>query len=273
MAMDALLLAGVELGYSPPTLRLYGWSRPCVTLGHHQNPERELDFNALNHRDWDWAFRCTGGRCVLHADEITYAIFAKSDSESWCESLSSASRQIAKALEKAMGTPTLASTVLPDPTMSPRADKSPTPLCFASKSQDEIHFHGRKLVGSAQRRLRNSFLQHGALPLSGKQSRLIDVQPGEESEKEKRRLLAETYDANWSEALGQSISFENARDCLSKGLGEGLQVEWALGELNTWEENSWQKYQVLRNGPEAAKNILHEFLGRIPSASEYASHA
>lgn len=50
--------------------------------------------------------------------------------------------------------------------------------CFAASVPGEIVAAGRKLVGSAQRRSRRSFLQHGSIPLAGDQSALSAIWPG-----------------------------------------------------------------------------------------------
>src|SRR5215217_2995118 len=97
MAVDAAVLAAVEEGRSPPTLRLYGWEPWCVTLGSHQDPARELDPKALRERGWDFAVRPTGGRAVLHAGELTYSILARRDEASWCATLAESYDRIGAA--------------------------------------------------------------------------------------------------------------------------------------------------------------------------------
>ena len=78
MARDLQLFEALEtdLPGAAPTLRLYGWQPWAVSLGLHQDPARSLDLDAVARRGWDWVRRPTGGRAVLHADEITYALTA-----------------------------------------------------------------------------------------------------------------------------------------------------------------------------------------------------
>ena len=78
MRRDAALFAALE-AETPgalPTLRLYAWQPWAVSLGSHQDPARALDLAALAARGYDWVRRPTGGRAVLHADEITYCLAA-----------------------------------------------------------------------------------------------------------------------------------------------------------------------------------------------------
>lgn len=278
MALDAFLLAGVESGSSPPTLRLYGWSRPCVTLGHHQDFHRELDEGALSRLGWDWAYRATGGRAVLHDDEITYAVMAGADAAPWCASTALATRAIAEALVAAMGLPE-AEAVAGEPPDLPRSSQGPSRLCFASKSRDEIAYRGRKLVGSAQRRLRRSFLQHGSLPLSGGQSRLLEAQPmGEKTVSALRagagvREAAAATDAHWSEALGHPIGFTEARAKLAENFAAALQVEAQVGGLTEREAESWGRWRAAAERADAAKILVREAAGLAESGERIGVYA
>jgi lipoate-protein ligase A len=73
MAVDEAILESVAVGTSPATLRLYDWSPACLSLGYAQDAE-DVDLERLRARGWDLVRRPTGGRAILHADEITYAV-------------------------------------------------------------------------------------------------------------------------------------------------------------------------------------------------------
>ncbi len=278
MAFDAFLLAGVEAGLSPPTLRLYGWSRPCVTLGHHQEFRRELDEAALSRLGWDWAFRATGGRAVLHDDEITYAVIAGVDAAPWSASMAQATRAIAQALVAAMGLAD-AMAVAGDAPGSPRPPQGtsgasrPSRLCFASKSRDEIAYRGRKLVGSAQRRLRRAFLQHGSLPLTGSQLRLLSAQPAATGVRIPERAEDGAVDTNWSEALGRPLPFLEARRRLAEGFADALGVEAYPDVLSAAEAEAWRQWRGEADKPDTAKILLREAANPPEAGTRAAAHA
>jgi lipoate-protein ligase A len=74
MAVDDALLEAARRNEAPPTLRLYRWSRPTLSLGRHQDPCRGIDHEFRRSRGIDLVRRPTGGRAVLHDDEVTYSI-------------------------------------------------------------------------------------------------------------------------------------------------------------------------------------------------------
>lgn len=163
MAIDEAILSAVEAGQSPPTLRVYGWSPACISLGNSQDPERELDLEAVAARGYDVVKRITGGRAVLHIDELAYAVIARADSESWCGSQAQSYRAISQAVAQALSAAGFGVTLDRGyPVEKPQALRAMTP-CFSSTARSEVVFGERKVVGSAQRRTRSAFLQHGSI--------------------------------------------------------------------------------------------------------------
>ena len=157
MAVDEALLECAPSG--PPTLRLYAWEKPSVSLGYRQ-------------RAPDWLRRCasagveavrrvSGGGTVVHAGDLTYAISASACSGALPADLGGSYAWIRDALLDGLLRAGL------------RADRSPgrpgaelEDLCFASSTGYELELEGRKLVGSAQRRTAWGLLQHGSIRLS-----------------------------------------------------------------------------------------------------------
>lgn len=181
MAVDAAVLRAVESGDAPPTLRIYGWDPWCVSLGHFQTPEHELDLAALKTRGWDFVMRPTGGRAVLHAEEITYSLLARRDEAHWCTTLGLAYDRIGAAwaevlqgfglcMVRGAGVPTSARATHGSPLQG-----QPAPPCFVSTSRAELAFAGRKVIGSAQRRTREAFVQHGSIPVTPAHECLVEV--------------------------------------------------------------------------------------------------
>ena len=76
MAIDEAILWAVAEGKSPPTLRFYGWEPPCLSIGYSQSMEGEVDVDKCREVGVDFVRRPTGGRAILHADELTYSVVA-----------------------------------------------------------------------------------------------------------------------------------------------------------------------------------------------------
>ncbi len=74
MALDEALLDSIAAGQSPPTLRLYRWQRPAVTLGRFQSVSRTIRLDACSRLDVPLARRLSGGRGILHGDDLTVSL-------------------------------------------------------------------------------------------------------------------------------------------------------------------------------------------------------
>ena len=159
MARDVRLAEAVARGEHPPTLRLYGWAPPAVSIGHHQTPETACDPAACAAAGWDVVRRPTGGRAVLHAsDEVTYAVALPLtlapegvlSSYAWiADALLAAYRLLGVPAELARG----------------RGLEDRSGACFDAPARSELVVAGRKVTGSAQVRRGGYLLQHGSLPL------------------------------------------------------------------------------------------------------------
>jgi lipoate-protein ligase A len=164
MARDVAVLEAVSAGESPPTLRLYGWDPPCLTLGKHQGLEAaDLGFCRAN--GIDVARRPTGGRALLHHLELTYSVVAPLATPPLPTALQEAYRLICGGLVRACRALGIDAELtggevnlrLPAPTS--------TVPCFEAPAEGEVVVRGRKLVGSAMRAHAGCILQHGAILL------------------------------------------------------------------------------------------------------------
>ena len=166
MAVDeAILESYLESGAEdlPPTLRLYGWDPPALSLGKSQPSSGAHAPHVLRERGIDLVRRPTGGSAVLHDRERTYAVVGSLRREPFRGGVLDTYRSISHALEDAMrslGASASASSVLGESRQAVLG-----PACFALTSAHEIAVAGRKLVGSAQLRRGRAFLQHGSIPL------------------------------------------------------------------------------------------------------------
>jgi len=266
MAVDAAVLRAVEAGEAPPTLRLYSWKPWCVSLGSHQNPARELEASALKARGWDVVPRPTGGRAVLHTDELTYSILARRDTAGWCASLALSYERIGEAwaaalqdfgLDMVRGSPLA-------PERVQGLGNLPAAPCFASSAKSELAFGGRKVVGSAQRRTREAFVQHGSIPLSPDHERLVEVLPLDEAAKAAYLSTLRAHAISLGEIT--AVPGPAARAAWERGLSArllaALGIEGEEGRLTESEE-------AFAHGREAALRAEQErFFGGRGERSE-----
>jgi len=157
MATDHALAACLEGGEG--IVRLYGWSRPTVSFGKNE-PATRIG------TDVAYVRRPTGGRAVLHDQELTYAVVAPLDAFG---GVREAYLRINEALADALRSLGAAVDVVGHgaPSLSP--DAGP---CFQAPAPGEIVAGGRKVVGSAQARLEGALLQHGSILIAGDQGPL-----------------------------------------------------------------------------------------------------
>ncbi len=165
MAIDEAMLRRANDCPDPvTTLRLYLWEPAAVSLGYAQNPEKAVRFDFCRQQGIDVVRRPTGGRAVLHDRELTYSVVSNELEAFGGSGILDCYLVIARALHGALaaiGCPARIS-----PGSRKRKDSLPSPMdapCFVSTSRYEITAGGRKLIGSAQRRLKRSFLQHGSI--------------------------------------------------------------------------------------------------------------
>lgn len=166
MSVDSRLFSEVDSDPEPRTiLRFYGWRRPTISLGRHQNPEAALDLEYCSARGIEWVHRPTGGRAVLHDDELTYAVISN-DPVLFGTGVYENYRRISEALRVGLGLLGVHAVLAPETRKLQARPGGPDPPCFMSPSRYELTIDGRKIAGSAQRRGRRGFLQHGSLPLT-----------------------------------------------------------------------------------------------------------
>src|SRR5262252_3055243 len=175
MAIDASLLEEVDRSENPRTIvRFYGWQNPTISLGRNQKIDKAVDEGYCRTNGIDIVHRPTGGRAVLHDDELTYAVISN-DSEAFGDTIYGNYKRVSEALclgYKRLGVPAV---LAPDTRKHPAYPDDADLPCFISPSRYELMVDGRKIVGSAQRRVRRSFLQHGSMPITCDRSALAQA--------------------------------------------------------------------------------------------------
>ena len=178
MAVDELLLTRVAESGGAPVLRFYTWRPPAVSIGSNQTAATELDLARCSQQGIDVVRRPSGGRAVLHWNELTYSLLWIEDEPSLAGGVSESCRRIGECLVAGLQLFGVAAEL--EQGDRGRGGAAPTSAaskgpCFASTSRWEITCGGKKLVGSAQRRIRGGVLQHGSLLLGPEHLRLGDL--------------------------------------------------------------------------------------------------
>lgn len=235
MAIDEAISRAIAEGLVPPTLRFYAWAPPCVSLGRNQ-PIAGIDLAQIAALGYQVVRRPTGGRAILHTDELTYSLIAPPEHPLMTGYVLDSYLRISHGLVAGLRRLGIAAEEAPG---SNRAGPDVSAACFEVPSAYEIVAAGRKILGSAQARRAKSVLQHGSLPLTGDLTRLVDclALPDEAARAALRDSLAEH--AATAEALtGRAISYEEAVEALSAGMAEALGIELVEAEL-TDQERAW----------------------------------
>jgi lipoate-protein ligase A len=186
MSIDAALLDEVAKSPDPKTIvRIYQWRQPTISLGRNQKIESAVDSAYCAAEGIDVVQRPTGGRAVLHDDELTYAV-ASNDSSFFGDTIYANYKHISEALCDALILLGIPAVLAPETRKHSSMAGGPADgdlPCFLSTSRYELTVMGRKVAGSAQRRLRQSFLQHGSMPIAcdrerlSRATRMIDPAP------------------------------------------------------------------------------------------------
>jgi lipoate-protein ligase A len=239
MALDHAIMESSGAGDAPPTLRLYAWHPPCLSLGFSQ-PLKDVDEGLLLELGWNLVRRPTGGRAILHTDELTYMITGPESHPHLKGGVAAAYQTLSRGL--------IAGLHLLGVEAQTRSGKTPgeqersNPVCFEVPGAYEITVEGRKLVGSAQMRKHNAVLQHGSLPLRGDLGRIC--QGLHFADRLSRlhaaaqvRLRATTLE----ECLGHHVGWKAAAEALTEGFRLALQWRFVPCDPTAAEEQRAQE--------------------------------
>ncbi len=211
---EALMLRAGRVNEA--VLRIYGWSRPTLSLGRNQTARDRYDIEGARARGIDFVRRPTGGRAVLHHHEVTYSVTAP---VSLLGSLRESYRAINRLLIHGLRRLGVDAREADPHGAAPRPGILP---CFVLPAKGEIVAGGRKLVGSAQVRDGGALLQHGSI--------LVDDDQALASSLLLAPAAAPPSAATLHELLGRVPSLDEVAGALSAALpgAEPLELDSAL---------------------------------------------
>jgi lipoate-protein ligase A len=234
MAIDEAVFNACKRGQTPPTFRLYGWHPPAVSIGYGQRLDEELDVDRCRMYGIDIVRRHTGGRAVLHDEEITYALAVPEGHPAIGPSSYDTYRRISEALIRALRDMEIPAQLV---ARTPPQGDAPDGACFSHAARYEIAVHGRKLAGSAQRRSGGFVLQHGTLLLGPGHKRLPLLLPHHQHER-RRRMMEDLNERTVSaaELLGRRIPFHDMAARIPPAVTVHLGIALEAGALSPQEE-------------------------------------
>lgn len=240
MAIDEAIFTGVQQGCSLPTIRFYDWQPSSVSCGYNQNIFQEVDFTALEKYGFGFVRRPTGGRLVLHDEEVTYSVIGPA-AERLAGNVTQSYSEISKAL--AEGLTLMGIDVdLEKGDLSSKHQRQAANPCFTSSSRYELKYKRKKIVGSAQVRKADCILQHGSILLNFGQNKLADILPDLTADQKKRMadfLGRKTVGIN--QILETKISYSEAVDFLI----EGFKKKWDRDNFVTYSNMEIEEVKLI----------------------------
>ncbi|MBN1448847.1 MAG: lipoate--protein ligase family protein [Bacteroidetes bacterium] len=213
MRFDVQRAERLDAGTVGPLLRVYGWKPWCISLGRHQRID-EIDCERTAEAGFDIVRRPTGGRAILHAEELTYCVVMPSEGRG----IMDVYRQISEALTAGL------KRLVPDIDIAKaqpnfqRLYREPGGIpCFSSSARYEIEFGGKKLVGSAQRRIGSAVLQHGSILIGDAHLRLADLLTVDEDVRAQLRHDMQEHTITLQDILQRPVTREEVLDAVKKG--------------------------------------------------------
>lgn len=248
MAVDEALARLCDEGAPGfPVVRFYWWTVPTLSLGAKERLQEAADIEACKRMGIALVRRPTGGRAVLHDKELTYSVIAPLGVAPFDDTVEASYRVIAEAmragfaelgihLELTAGSRKIRPTTLPTPELGDAERMRAAALrhlpCFAAPSRYELAAGGRKVVGSAQRRLRNAVLQHGSILLRSEPERLAEASGTDRARLEELEQIM----IGLEEISGRTVERTDLIEPLLRALRPALRADLPPAELTAREQ-------------------------------------
>ncbi len=242
MAIDEAILDAHLDGSVTPTLRLYGWQPRAVSIGYGQKLSNTIE-SRMKSRGYDVVRRPTGGRAVLHEFELTYSFVgsaggaddfggALSDSvigayKQICQGLILAFKELGVELELGESS----------------SNYKNAQDCFLATTSADLHYQGKKMIGSAQLRRKSAVLQHGSILLNQPQDLMnLLLKEGESTQGESSKTEIQRH-ANLFEILGEPVSIPRLQEVMKIGFESAFSNQYDIENLKDQELELAQQYR------------------------------
>jgi lipoate-protein ligase A len=230
MATDEAILEAVGRGDSPPTLRLYKFVPATASLGYFQKLANAVDIEACRARGYDVVRRPTGGRMVLHDDELTYAVIAPDNLPGLEQTVTESYHHLSEGLKAGLE---FLGVDVSFAEQKPEGEGSAA--CFDAPSWYELNVAGRKIVGSAQVRAHGGVLQHGSVMMDFHAEDVAFACGGTPERQARLANVLRRRALGIKEALGREVRFDDVAGALRRGFETALGVKFVRGTLTRTE--------------------------------------
>ena len=244
MAADDMLAGKLPDDEFDAALRFYTWDPPAVSLGCHQTIDA-VDIKACSRMGWDVVYRSTGGRALLHLNDLSYSIIIPScgDSYQLFHRLYEGVGRAIKAVLNELGM---------DAAITKPSDKYHTDLrrlraglCLDSKVRGEVTVSGKKVAAAAQHVYRDCLLQHGSIMINGDPGAIALVSNLTESEREVMADRLRARASSLDEISGEQIDIYTLTEMLKKHISDIIGLE-IFGD--SWSEDEIRQIEMQRDG-------------------------
>jgi lipoate-protein ligase A len=235
MAVDEAILNNHLAGHVPATLRLYEFSPSAVSLGYAQTLS-PADLAHLEREGLDVVRRPTGGRAVLHRQDLTYSFIApvgstacSGESPTLSAGVVEAHKQICHALIA-----TFLEFGIKLELGRSQSNYRHLNDCFEATTTADLHFAGSKVVGSAQLRRKSALLQHGSVVLATSPTMLSDLLPEGKPDGNPKKRDSKRPGSLFG-LIGRTVSASEFNQAFKSGFGQAFGVSFYDGELTEVE--------------------------------------
>ena len=200
-----------------PVLRVYRWEPYCISIGANQ------DFDSIDRQKTiadglDIVKRPTGGRAILHAEELTYSVIYPISAEQTPKKIY---REINLALKDGLQiyNPLLKNIELEhtQPHFPSFYKDAKSTLCFAVSAMNELNYNGKKVVGSAQRKIGNIILQHGSILCGNFHKKVVDYLNLDPAKIQEIKKEIDQTTTELETILDEKIDYSVLGQCIKKG--------------------------------------------------------
>ncbi len=206
--------------------RIYRWKPYCISLGMNQD-ESSVNKDKSGQDGIDMVKRPTGGRAILHSEEMTYSVVYPIDGNTSAKELY---REINIALMTGLKIydPRLSKIELEgvQPDFRNFYKEAKSAICFAVPAKSELKYEGKKLVGSAQRKMNNVLLQHGSILCGGHHKKIVDYLFLNEKDKKEFSEEMNSKTIDLGSILNSSIDYEKLGNCLKAGFEDHFKINF-----------------------------------------------
>jgi lipoate-protein ligase A len=215
MAIDESIMIHVGQRVSPPTIRLYGWKPPAVSIGYFQGLSEEVDLEKCKELGVDFIRRITGGGAVFHENEVTYSRSIPQEEPLIPDNVLESYKVICCGIIECLKEFDISADFVP---------------------LNDIIVDGKKISGSAQTRRNRTLLQHGTLLLDVDVNRMFSILKVP-SEKLRDKLISDVKERVTSvkDIISREVDFNLICSALTRGFETALDSELEMGALSETE--------------------------------------